>query len=275
MLAFFIDTDVCHITSLYVYIILWNILFYNSKYSVMISKVQTLQDLVSTDELFGLIMKRFDVEEADMKEKISRLAAKENLDMNFLTDLLIAFEDANEFSPQKLRNYPIQLIINYLKKTHQFYISSKLPQIEQSIYHLDSKVQGNNASLKVLKHFFSDYKKALTEHIEMEEKVLFPYILHMSFSFTEKRFTAQAVQKPYLNDMLTEHDHEHEDRLEEIVDFLSKKKDGLENHLSFKVLLTQFETFKRDLRVHERLEEEVLIPQVIELENKLNFASLN
>jgi regulator of cell morphogenesis and NO signaling len=244
----------------------------------MISKMQEPQQQVSSDALFELILKRYDFDKADLNGQLSVLKESGSLDMHFLTDLLIAFESPAEFSPEKLQNYPIQLIINYLRATHKYYINQRLPEIEQTIEHLDNKCQGNNASLKVLKHFFSDYKQALLEHIESEERELYPHVINLSFCFAEKRYAASMLKKSAgfsLETFMVDHDHEHEMKLNEIVAFLSRKKDILQDHLSFRVLKTQFDTFMKDLHVHEMLEEEVLVPMAKLLEKELKMASSN
>lgn len=244
----------------------------------MFSNFDSTKEKLSSDVLYDFILKRFDVEEADLESEMNVKKVDNNLEMQFLTDVLIAFESPESFDPKSLYSYPIGLLINYLRKTHQFYISSKLPEIEQTIFNLEQKFQGNNASLNVLKYFFSDYKQALLEHIEVEESELYPYILYLGSCAEEKQVREKQLQLYAgfnLMSFMQDHDHEHEARINEIVDFLNRKRDNIQSHLSFKVLLTQFEAFKKDLRVHERLEEEVLIPKAQLIEKNLGLPLLH
>jgi|GEM_PF-2209379 len=244
----------------------------------MFSNFNSTKEKLSSDVLYNFILQRFDVEEVDFQTNKDTTKLANNLDMQFLTDVLIAFEAPESFDIKPLQNYPIGLLVNYLKKTHQFYISSKIPEIEQTIFNLAQKSQGNNPSLNVLDYFFSDYKQALLEHIEVEESELYPYILYLDSCVEEKQVEEKQLQ-PYagftLNNFMQDHDHEHEARINEIVNFLKRKRDNIQSHLSFKVLLTQFEAFKKDLRVHERLEEEVLIPKAKSIEKDLGLPHLH
>ncbi|UZR92609.1 hemerythrin domain-containing protein [Chondrinema litorale] len=237
----------------------------------MLGKTQTLGDLISTDYLFKLIIKRFEVDQDDLQKSISTIRKENNVDLNFLTEILIAFEDINSFSSQKLAEFPIKLVVNYLRKTHHYYISKKLPELEQTIYHLKQK--NNNPTVQVLLHFFNDYKRSLLEHIEVEENELFPYVLFLDYASSEKTDKVEAYYKEFGNisieTFMMEHDHEHETRLKEIINYLAAREKNLNDQLSFKVLLTQFQALNKDLRVHEKLEEDVLLPKAQLLEKLL------
>ena len=238
----------------------------------MLGKVKTLEELISTDYLFELILNRFEIDQKDLQKSISNIRKEDNIDLNFLTEILIAFEDVDSFPVEKITAFPVKLIINYLRKTHQYYISKKLPELEQTIHHIRNR-HNNNPTIQVLQHFFNDYKRALEEHIEVEEKDIFPYVLLLDYIASEQEEIVNDYYKELgqmsIETLMLDHDHEHENRLKEIINYLAAREKNLNDQLSFKVLLTQFRALDKDLKVHEKLEEDVLFPKAKLLEKQL------
>ena len=68
------------------------------------------------------------------------------------------------------------MIIDYLKKTHTYYIETQVPLIEKLIKGLFKSHSFDMRSLKLIRKFFWEYKKELLEHLSREEKTTFPYV---------------------------------------------------------------------------------------------------
>ena len=58
----------------------------------MFSNFNSTKEKLSSDVLYDFILQRFDVEEIDFQSNKDKTKLANNLDMQFLTDVLIAFE---------------------------------------------------------------------------------------------------------------------------------------------------------------------------------------
>ena len=65
------------------------------------------------------------------------------------------------------------------------------------------------------------------------------------------------------------HTDEPEKKLRSLIELLEDKKEHFEDQLALNVLLSKLESFERDLLVHAKLEEQVLIPKALELEKEV------
>lgn len=119
--------------------------------------------------------------------------------------------------------------------------------------------------------FFNSYKKQLVDHINFEERKLFPYISNLiAADFNEAKsneiltlmdtFSAKEFIKYHSNI---------EEELQEVRKAILMYSDSGESPLPFKIFLNQLHYFETDLSRHAIIEDEVLIPKVIELEAHL------
>ena len=99
-----------------------------------------------------------------------------NIDQRFIYTLLHSFEDEKTFSEKEYQQFSLEVIIDYIQKTHKYYITKKLCEIEQSIDILLKDYSSSHPLLHILNNFFSEYTADLTGHISVEEKQLLPYI---------------------------------------------------------------------------------------------------
>src|SRR6202000_1191981 len=94
---------------------------------------------------------------------------------DFIAALLRVFEE-KVFNAREFDAFPIPLIVDYIQRTHVYYLEKKLPEIEQSILLLSGQYDAHHPILIALQNFFLRYVKDLSEHIHAEENLLLPYI---------------------------------------------------------------------------------------------------
>ena len=93
----------------------------------------------------------------------------------FIATLLRVFEE-KLFSAREFDLFPVEMIVDYIQRTHIFYFEKKLPEIEQSILLLSGHYDSHHPILAALQNFFHRYVQDLSEHIQAEEHLLLPYI---------------------------------------------------------------------------------------------------
>lgn len=200
----------------------------------------------------------------------SQTRLQPGVDNEFISALLRSFEEKN-FSAADFEPYRIGLIVDYIQRTHSFYLQKKLPEIAQSILLLSGHYESNHPILMILQTFFHRYCLDLTTHINEEEKLLLPYIVKLNnASLAPYHFSEYilAGQRYSIAQFLNDH-HDTEDELKDIRETIRLYQPPTTNESLYRILLTQLQTFEQDLHVHARIEEEVLIPKALKLESEL------
>ena len=190
-------------------------------------------------------------------------------ELSFFVDLQIVFRDPTEFKASAFFEYPIDLILTYLRHTHVFYQNSYLSEIELAI----DKLPEDHHKLSVLKPrlrmFFEKLKENLNLHIGQEEKLLFPYMDALVSASNTGKLNYSAFDKLQLIDFLMSHDDDIEQGLSELVKRLKVMTKEHDESFAFRMLLSKLSLFELDLKIHGWIEEEVLVPKAIEMEKQV------
>ena len=189
----------------------------------------------------------------------------------FIVALLRVFEE-KVFNPRDFDPFPVDLIVDYIQRTHVYYLEKKLPEIEQSIILLSDQYDSQHPILAALRNFFLHYVKDLSEHIHAEETLLLPYINTLREAGQSQncfsRFLLQHREYSIAR-FLNDH-HDTEDELKDIRKTIRLYEPPETNESLYRILLSQLQVFEQDLCVHAHIEEEVLIPKAQQLEKEFN-----
>lgn len=186
---------------------------------------------------------------------------------NISTELFLTIANLfNGFKPLPITEYSsndIQTIIKYLKNSHQYYLEEKYPQIQNYIEKIN-KIN-DHAEIFMIGKFFDKYFMEVTEHLDYENDVVFPYVLDLNNLLTHKN-SDNAVSSY----SVTEYREHHDDIEEKLTDlnnllikYLPQKND---QQIRRKLLFCLFE-LEYDLKIHSQIEETILIPLVEKMEH--------
>ena len=144
------------------------------------------------DELItGSLLRQSVTERLDIPTEQSRIELDDEL-LELIFDL---YDDDRDFPYQKIRKFSIGEILTYLQgPRHRYYLTKKLPEIEQSLLHIFSRYGKTHELLAELCLFFNDYKTDLIEHVKMEEREFFP--LHQATRQGRAERTDQLTKSP-------------------------------------------------------------------------------
>jgi regulator of cell morphogenesis and NO signaling len=188
----------------------------------------------------------------------------------FIAALLRVFEE-KVFNAREFDGFAVPLIVDYIQRTHIYYLEKKLPEIEQSIVLLTGHYESQHPILLALRNFFLHYVKDLSEHIHAEETSLLPYIgLLQDAAQSAKGFSRFVLARiQYSVDRFLSEHHDTEDELKDIRQTIRLYEPPDTNESLYRILLAQLQTFEQDLSVHAHIEEAVLIPKAKALEKEL------
>jgi regulator of cell morphogenesis and NO signaling len=170
-----------------------------------------------------------------------------------------------------MENFSVVELLNFLKVSHQYYLSKTLPEIEQSLLHITGRYSEVQNMLTSLAYFFNSYKNKLVKHIRKEDVILFPFIDNLVLAkkgeFSEVE-VARLLDRNVLNNFEEHHDAI-EEELGEVIKVLLNLSSTKNLPMPFRVFLNQISFFELELRKHAIIEDEVLLPKVKELEMSL------
>lgn len=182
----------------------------------------------------------------------------------FLMELLEVFENIESFDIKKFETISIIDLVDYIRKTHAYYVNKKLPEIEQSIYLLGKGYPDAHPLLILLNDFYSEYTRHLQAHIEIEERELLPYITKLSTVHKPSELTPTIS----IANFIDQH-HDTEKDLEDVRKTILCYSPPAEQQTPYRILLSQLQVLEKDLAVHALIEDEVLLPRALAIEQKL------
>ena len=218
------------------------------------------------------ILERFDISLGFGDKTIEEVCAECNVNADFFLEIINSFNHYNYFPEAHLQSFPIKLIINYIQKSHNYYLDIKIPQIEALIQKLkDNSEAVQKEQLKLIELFFKEYKEELFIHIENEENDVFPYIITIDDAVSQKRIDESIIKLvnersiKYFIDTHSDIESKLYDLKNIIIKYLSPVKDRtISNALLFELF-----RLESDLNNHARMEEKVLAPKVQFLESQI------
>jgi regulator of cell morphogenesis and NO signaling len=193
-------------------------------------------------------------------------------DAEFIIQILTLFEA--EFQPKRLDVGRVDLgvLVDYLQRSHRYYLDVMLPELTHLLLHLQALNQGSFPLLHALPAFWRAYRMELHSHFRREDEGLFPYVKKLQHRVQHPLFAFYTVDLQ--NYDLNAFQEDHHDETKELVEIreiilLSNTHDELP--FPYRILLNKLALFERDLKVHSRLEDEVLIPQLKAIETQLKL----
>jgi len=170
-----------------------------------------------------------------------------------------------------LVSYPIDLIIEYLKHSHYLFIKHKLPYIARLIESFRANHDDFLTIERDLKIVFPLFVEDFIAHIYEEEDTLFSYILALERASKGRHNLSKLyymLEKNSVRKFAMDHDV-HDDEMEGIRKITSDYSLSPKAPLHVKVLYSELKGFEKSLITHARIENEILFPKAMELENNV------
>lgn len=229
------------------------------------------QTLLHMETTFAIdqVMVRYDLDKAH--RILYSYDALKQLDVNhaFIMQLLDLFENEASFKAENFDAFSLAVIVDYIQKTHHYYLSKKLLEIEQNITLLLKDYESQHPLLAVLHNFYTRYHKHLADHIQEEEAVLLPYILALESKNLTITNSFKSMHVGFSLQHFIESHHDVEDDLNVARQAILKYNPPATNSTPYRILLSQLQALEKDLAIHALIEDHVLIPRALQLERDL------
>ena len=170
--------------------------------------------------------------------------------VNFTINGYRDFDDATRLS--------MPTLLQYLKASHDYFIGFQLPFIRKEL--VDALDDKDNLARLILK-LYDEYARSITAHMKYEEKNVYPYV--------EALLQGKPVTE-FEIDMYSKHHGQESSKLRELKSIIIKylPSDGLHNN---QLSATLYDIYNNEewLSLHAQVEDEIFIPAVRRLEQKL------
>ncbi len=200
---------------------------------------------------------------------VEEVCKKNNIEVEELLGKLLEIQISNNQQSIDYKSWPLDLLADYIEKKHHRYVEEKAPVLRQFLDKL-CKVHGQrHPELLEVTALFIGCAKEMASHMKKEELILFPFIKRM----VKAQMEGTKIESPQFTTVenpiaLMKHDHELEgDRFRKIANNYTPPADACN---TYKVTFAMLDEFEKDLHLHIHLENNILFPKAIELEQTLN-----
>lgn len=228
----------------------------------------SFNELIEENHIYHYLGDKFEIPQNLYKKTIGQVCIELKLNTDLIQTLLKSYDDNFEFPHEELNTFGITEILNYLKLSHRFYLHKKLPEIEQTILHLFNDYSDTHQLLMLMCHYFNEFKKKLVDHIQFEEKTLFPYIQKLVEleNSSATRVKVDSVLNSFSAKTFHEQHTDIEADLQVVLKTILNCTKSEKTPLPYRVFLSQLHHFEIDLCKHAMIEDTILMKKVIELE---------
>jgi regulator of cell morphogenesis and NO signaling len=168
-------------------------------------------------------------------------------------------------------NWKLDFLTDHIVNIHHAYVQESTAVLLQYAAKV-AKVHGNHfTEVLEINSLFIEVAKELAAHMKKEELILFPFIKKLAIANNE----GKKLKKPHfgtVNNPIKMMEDEHEnagDIFKKIKKLSNNYTPPLEACNTFKALYAKLEEFEQDLHLHVHLENNILFPKAIALEQKI------
>lgn len=202
---------------------------------------------------------------------VEEACAKKKVDSSLVLDALKGL-DEKVSTGDNYNAWELDFLAEYIVNTHHSFVRGKLPEIgfySNKVAHVHGS---RHPELIEMYHLFEQLSVELSEHLQKEEDVLFPYIKELvRLKKNGEKLTTKPDFGTAANPVAMMKD-EHEtagdimEQIEQLSNGFTPPEDGC---ATYKVYFLNLEAFQKDLHKHVHLENNILFPKALALEEEL------
>jgi len=204
---------------------------------------------------------------------LAEVCTKKGLNAHLIQEEIDAVMESNADIGGLYISWPIDLLIDYIEKTHHRYVEEKSVSL---LFFLDKlcKVHGErHPELIEIATHFRICAGELAQHMKKEELILFPFIKKMHNALSNQTDIDQphfgTVDNPIAM-MQEEHENEGE-RFRLIAELSNNYTPPADACQTYRVTFAMLQEFEQDLHKHIHLENNIVFPKAKAMEEKFTI----
>ncbi|MCX6169430.1 MAG: iron-sulfur cluster repair di-iron protein [Ignavibacteriales bacterium] len=172
---------------------------------------------------------------------------------------------------QRYTEWDLNFLAQYIVNNHHTYVKNAIPEITAHLEKVKSAHGKKYSYISEIQNIFALVAEELTNHMMKEERILFPIVKYLTESqrFNEKPKTGGygTIKNP-IRQMEAEHVSAG-GAMEKIRALTNNYSLPADACTTFQVTYKELDEFEKDLHKHVHLENNILFPRAIELEELL------
>lgn len=223
---------------------------------------QTLAEIVTNDHRTAGVLEKYSLDFCCKgKRTLTEACTEKGLSVD---NLLAELQPVMEMPVQKqlpFTEMSAEQLVSYIVTHHHYYVKQIMPQMLLHLHKVATKHGHRFPFMVEVFNLFSSVQKEMTQHMQKEERILFPAIIkaEQAFAGNENAAMACSVIKGAVLVMEKEHDEAGE-LMAAIHQLTNGYKPPVDACNTFRLSLAELKEFEEDLHRHVHLENHILFP---------------
>jgi len=183
----------------------------------------------------------------------------------FVQELTFSLADIHHASASLFMDFHIDVIVDYLMRSHSYYLNKALPEIGQTLNEVMRNYPDQNWLGRYALPLYNKFVSDSEAHFLFEEQYLFPYALTVNANRKSELRNFKGFSADVFEDV-----HQHCDTdLPKVISLLELRKAEFKDGMAYRILIKRLHSLELDMRLHTLIEDEVLIEKLKKLEMNL------
>ena len=218
-----------------------------------------MSDMICNNYILLQVMSRFGLSLGFGESTIEEVCQSNNVDCKTFLVVANFLLQKEGYEINDIESISIPALINYLKRSHHYFLHFQLPNIREKLLRYVDKSENTELSQLVI-NFFDSYVKEVFSHMGFENKEIFTYVEDL----------LQGKKDNAYNIMKYAEKHEQTDvKLTELKNIIIKYLPTNDDDYLSNALLFDLFSCIEDLDSHGHIEDFIFVPAVRRLEKKI------
>lgn len=235
-------------------------------------KARTVGQIVADNYQTAQVFNEFDIDFCCGGDRTVNEACQEaDINPDEVWQALKELETAG-VSRENYTEWSLDFLIDYIINNHHKFSREKLPEIGRYAKKVASVHGDCHPELQEIYYEFTKLHGDIINHLDKEEELLFPYVKRL-VKAKEKGEQPETPDFGKAANPISMMEHEHDQsgtamkKIRELSNDFTPPNDAC---TTYRLLFENLEAFEKDLHKHVHLENNILFPKAIKLEQSLN-----
>lgn len=232
----------------------------------------TIKDIVTKNFQTAAVFEKYSLDFCCRGGKtIGEACTEKGIAAHTVIDDLVKIEGIRQTVNDAYSSLPLNELIEHIVTTHHAYVRQMIPVIYTHTQKVKKVHGAHHPEVVEIADHFETVAVDLQQHMLKEEQMLFPYILSL---FQAQTTGTRNVPSPFgsVNNPIRMMEREHQaagDEMYEIRSLSTGYVPPQDACTTFKVSYQELQEFEKDLHQHVHLENNILFPKAVQLEQAL------
>jgi regulator of cell morphogenesis and NO signaling len=230
---------------------------------------QTVGEIVAENYRNAVVFKKYNIDFCcGGGRSLEKSCESKGIDISEIKEELKKVDQLGVDEGQDFESLSLNHLIDHIIEKHHNYVKNSIPVVNEYAQKVKNVHGENKAYVIDIADHFQALSDELTSHMFKEENILFPFIREMEMA-NEKGESIQppfgTVQNP-ISMMMQEHENAGDElkEINQLTESFTPTADACATH---RVLYGLLKDFENDLMMHIHLENNILFPKAIAMEN--------